>query len=231
MPSTPFRRASERGTEQGGRDAKSRSASRSFRPGKRMPRSKRLVASKEPPAPKTVAHLWSVYAARAEPPRHQPLAAVPGPTGVIRGHKETPSLSFTPAETEALLLSLKVSAVAVICALPFAVIAAALLANRQFRGKTSGGRHPPSAAGAAAGGAWISPAADVRNPRASWVRGCYITSVIRFVFSWTGAALAAAILTFPFQVRAIRSAIEAADPGLNDAAATLGAGAFDRQSI
>ncbi len=51
---------------------------------------------------------------------------------------------------------------------------------------------------------------------------------IRFVFSWTGAALAAAIVTFPFQVRAIRLALEAIDPGLSDAAETLGAGPVDR---
>jgi molybdate transport system permease protein len=51
---------------------------------------------------------------------------------------------------------------------------------------------------------------------------------IRFVFSWTGAALASAIITFPFQVRAIRLALEAADPGLQQAAETLGAGFFDR---
>jgi molybdate transport system permease protein len=48
------------------------------------------------------------------------------------------------------------------------------------------------------------------------------------VFSWTGAVLASAIITFPFQVRAIRIALEGADPGLDAAAETLGAGWFDR---
>jgi molybdate transport system permease protein len=51
---------------------------------------------------------------------------------------------------------------------------------------------------------------------------------IRFVFSWTGAALASAILTFPFQVRAIRLSLEAQEVGLAEAAGTLGAGAWDR---
>ena len=51
---------------------------------------------------------------------------------------------------------------------------------------------------------------------------------LRFIFSWTGAALAAGIVTFPFQVRAIRLAMEAIDPGLMDAARTLGAGPLDR---
>ena len=44
-----------------------------------------------------------------------------------------------------------------------------------------------------------------------------------FAFRWTGAALAAAIMAFPLLVRAIRLAIEAVDPKLEDAAATLGA--------
>src|SRR5262249_2040729 len=47
-------------------------------------------------------------------------------------------------------------------------------------------------------------------------------------FHWTGAALAAAIVSFPFQVRAIRLSIEAIDPGLDAAAETLGAGPLDR---
>jgi molybdate transport system permease protein len=51
---------------------------------------------------------------------------------------------------------------------------------------------------------------------------------IRFVFSWTGAALASAILTFPFQVRAIRLSLEAQSAGLAEAAQSLGAGAIDR---
>jgi molybdate transport system permease protein len=46
---------------------------------------------------------------------------------------------------------------------------------------------------------------------------------IVFAFRWTGAALAAAVMAFPLMVRAIRLSIEAVDPGLEQAAATLGA--------
>lgn len=46
---------------------------------------------------------------------------------------------------------------------------------------------------------------------------------VTLAFRWTGAALAAAIMAFPLMVRAIRLAIEAVDPKLEDAAATLGA--------
>jgi molybdate transport system permease protein len=45
-----------------------------------------------------------------------------------------------------------------------------------------------------------------------------------FAFRWTGAALAAAVMGLPLAVRAMRQAIEAVDRGLEDAAATLGAG-------
>ena len=51
---------------------------------------------------------------------------------------------------------------------------------------------------------------------------------ITLVFRWTGAVLASMLFTFPFQVRAIRIALEAQDRGLDDAARTLGAGLWDR---
>jgi molybdate transport system permease protein len=42
-------------------------------------------------------------------------------------------------------------------------------------------------------------------------------------FSWRGAVLASAVVAFPLMVRAIRLSVEALDPGLEDAARTLGA--------
>ena len=46
---------------------------------------------------------------------------------------------------------------------------------------------------------------------------------IVFAFRWTGAAVAAAVMAFPLMVRAIRLSIEAVDPKLEQASATLGA--------
>jgi len=46
---------------------------------------------------------------------------------------------------------------------------------------------------------------------------------IVFAFRWTGAALAAGVMAFPLMVRAIRLSIEAVDPKLEQAGATLGA--------
>ncbi|MEC8574177.1 MAG: molybdate ABC transporter permease subunit, partial [Pseudomonadota bacterium] len=49
---------------------------------------------------------------------------------------------------------------------------------------------------------------------------------IVLAFRWTGAALAAAVMGFPLMVRAMRLSVEAVDPKLEQAAATLGASRF-----
>lgn len=51
---------------------------------------------------------------------------------------------------------------------------------------------------------------------------------VRLVFTTAGASLACAVMTFPIMVRAVRLSLEAADPGLEQAARSLGAGRFDR---
>ena len=47
---------------------------------------------------------------------------------------------------------------------------------------------------------------------------------LTFAFSWRGAVLAAAVMSFPLMVRAIRLALEGVDMKLEQAARTLGAG-------
>jgi molybdate transport system permease protein len=47
---------------------------------------------------------------------------------------------------------------------------------------------------------------------------------LTFAFSWRGAVLAAAVMSFPLMVRAIRLALEGVDLKLEQAARTLGAG-------
>jgi molybdate transport system permease protein len=51
---------------------------------------------------------------------------------------------------------------------------------------------------------------------------------VQLIFTRNGAALATAVMTFPVMVRAIRISLDAVDRGLEDAARSLGAGAFDR---
>jgi len=134
---------------------------------------------------------------------------------------------LTLAETTALLLSLRISGVAIACALPFAFMTAWLLSQRRFTGKSlaSGIVHLPLVLPPVAVGYLLLVVFGARGPVGSWL---WDNLGIRFVFSWTGAALASALITFPLQVRAIRLALEGADPGLAEAARTLGAGRLDR---
>ena len=134
---------------------------------------------------------------------------------------------LSPAESEALLLSLRISSVAVFTALPFAFAAALLLARTKFFGKTliDGLIHVPLVLPPVAIGFLLLTIFGTRAGLGAWL---FQHFGIRFVFSWTGAALASAIITFPFQVRAIRLALEGVDKGLNEAAETLGAAWWDR---
>jgi molybdate transport system permease protein len=134
---------------------------------------------------------------------------------------------LTPDEAEALLLSLKVSSAAVFAALPFAVALALFLARTRFPGKivVDGVVHLPLVLPPVAVGFLLLILFGTRAGPGAWL---YETLGIRFVFSWTGAVLASALITLPFQVRAIRLALEGADPGLEAAAETLGAGWWDR---
>ena len=134
---------------------------------------------------------------------------------------------LTAAELEALGLSLRVALVAVLSGLPFAFLSALLLARCEFRGKAlvDGLIHLPLVLPPVALGYLLLISLGTRAPLGAWLLE---TFGIRFVFSWTGAALASAILTFPFQVRAIRLSLEAQDRGLSEAAETLGAGPLDR---
>lgn len=134
---------------------------------------------------------------------------------------------LSPAETEALSLSLRVAAVAVAAALPFALAAAVLLERWRFPGKIvlDGLIHVPLVLPPVAMGFLLLTIFGTRAGLGGWL---FRVLGIQFVFHWTGAALAAAIITFPFQVRAIRIALQAADRGLEDAAETLGAGPIDR---
>lgn len=134
---------------------------------------------------------------------------------------------LTAAETQALLLSLRVALAAVVVDLPFAFAAALLLARSRFPGKwlVDGIIHLPLVLPPVALGYLLLISFGTRAPLGSFLLENF---GMRFVFSWTGAALASAILTFPFQVRAIRLSLESQEAGLSDAAGTLGASALDR---
>ncbi|MEJ8573936.1 molybdate ABC transporter permease subunit [Microbaculum marinum] len=135
--------------------------------------------------------------------------------------------TLSEAELTALLLSLRISAVAVLAALPFAVAAAFVLARYRFPGRALLDVlvHMPLVLPPVVMGYLLLITLGTRAPLGAFL---HETFGIRFVFSWTGAALAAAIVTFPFQVRAIRLSLEVIDSGIETASETLGAGPIDR---
>lgn len=126
-------------------------------------------------------------------------------------------------EWEALQLSLRVSVVAVLFSLPLGIFFAWLLARRQFPGKAllDGLIHLPLVLPPVVVGYLLLVAMGRQGPIGRWL---YDWFGLSFSFSWRGAALAAAVVSFPLMVRAIRLALEAVDSRLEQAARTLGAG-------
>lgn len=127
-----------------------------------------------------------------------------------------------PAEWDALRLSLRVSVVAVLASLPLAMLAAHALARWRFpgHGLLNGLVHLPLVLPPVVTGYLLL----LTFGRRGWI-GSHLDQWfgIVFVFRWTGAALAAAIMAFPLMVRAMRLSIEAVDPRLEQAAGSLGA--------
>ena len=126
-----------------------------------------------------------------------------------------------PQEWQAVMLSLKVSAVSTVTSLPFAVAIAWLLARRRFPGHDllSGIVHLPLILPPVVINYLLLINFGTQGPIGSLLKPLGIV----FAFRWTGAVLAAAVMAFPLMVRAIRLGFENVDPKLEQAAATLGA--------
>ncbi len=127
-----------------------------------------------------------------------------------------------PAEWQAVRLSLKVAFFATMMSLPLGIVAALALARGRFPGRQvlNGLVHLPLILPPVVTGYLLLLTFGRRAPMGEWLEQ---TFGLVFAFRWTGAALAAAVMAFPLMVRAIRLSIEAVDPGLEQAAATLGA--------
>tara|TARA_R110002020_G_scaffold2447_3_gene11464 strand:+ start:35767 stop:36477 length:711 start_codon:yes stop_codon:yes gene_type:complete len=130
-----------------------------------------------------------------------------------------------PAEWQAVALSLRVSFWATLASLPLGLFVAYALARWQFPGKwlLNGVVHLPLILPPVVTGYLLLASFGRRGPVGAFLEN---TFGIVFAFNWTGAALAAAIMAFPLMVRAMRLAIEAVDPKLEQAASTLGAGRY-----
>ena len=125
-------------------------------------------------------------------------------------------------ESEALILSLKVAALATFCSLLPAIFCAYLLARGRFWGHALLNVAvvlplvlPPVVTGYA-----LLLLFGKHGSIGHALEACCGVSVS---FRWTGAALAAGVMSFPLMVRSIRLSFEAVDPRLEQAAEMLGA--------
>ena len=132
-------------------------------------------------------------------------------------------LTLSPAEIDALLLSLRVALWATAASLPFGLAAAWLLARRQFPGKAliDGVIHLPLVIPPVVVGFVLLVLLGRQGVIGSWLFDWFGITV---AFTWRGAAVASAVMAFPLMVRAMRLSLEATDRRLETAARTLGAG-------
>lgn len=131
-------------------------------------------------------------------------------------------MNLSPEEWEIIALSLKVSGVAVAASLPVAFALAWVLARVRFPGRVllDAAVHLPLVLPPVVTGWLLLIAFGNNGPAGRWLEA---TLGFTFMFRWTGAALAAAIMALPLMVRAMRLSIEAVDRRLEQAAETLGA--------
>jgi molybdate transport system permease protein len=134
---------------------------------------------------------------------------------------------MTAAELDAIRLSLSVAMRSVLFGLPLAVLVAWILARRRAAGRIllDAFVHLPLVLPPVVVGYLLLLLFGTRGPIGGWLDR---TFGVQLIFTSTGAALATAVMTFPLMVRAIRISLEGVDIGLEDAARTLGAGAWDR---
>ncbi|WP_045960671.1 molybdate ABC transporter permease subunit [Xenorhabdus poinarii] len=128
-------------------------------------------------------------------------------------------------EWQAILLSLKISGIAVLFSLPFGILMAWMLARCQFFGKSllDSILHLPLVLPPVVVGYLLLISLGRRGIIGEFL---YDWFGVSFAFNWTGAALASAVVAFPLMVRAIRLSLESIDRRLEQAARTLGAGSL-----
>jgi len=130
---------------------------------------------------------------------------------------------LTEPEWQAVMLSLRVSSVAVLFSLPVGIFVAWVLVRCQFPGKAllDSLIHLPLVLPPVVVGYLLLVGFGRKGVLGAWLHDWF---GITFAFNWKGAVLAASVMSFPLMVRAIRLALEGVDLRLEQAARTLGAG-------
>jgi len=119
-----------------------------------------------------------------------------------------------------LWLSLRVATLATLLVLAGAVPLAWLLARRQFPGKEilGGLASLPLVLPPTVLGYYLLVALGHQSPLGQWLNGLGLP----LVFTWRGAAVAAAVAAFPLMLETVRAGFESIDTRLEDLARTLG---------
>jgi molybdate transport system permease protein len=129
--------------------------------------------------------------------------------------------ALSTVEIQAVTLSLWVATVSVVVSLPIATGVAFILGRRRFwgHGLLNALVHLPLVLPPVVTGYLLLVAFGRQG-----IFGPVLEALgLQLAFTSAGAALAAAVMAFPLIVRAIRLALEAVDPKLEEAASTLGA--------
>ena len=134
--------------------------------------------------------------------------------------------SLSPDEWLALRLSFQVALCAVLFSLPAAVVTGYVMARWQSRFKwlLEVVVNLPLVVPPVVTGLLLLVCFAPSGPVGSFLEN---RLGVRIVLTWWGAAIAAAVVSFPLMVRAIRLAFQAVDPRLEMAARSLGAGRLD----
>jgi molybdate transport system permease protein len=134
-------------------------------------------------------------------------------------------LTFTPADYEAIGLSVKVAVTATLLSLPLGFLLSYILTYGVFRGKLLFEvlinlplTLPPVV---------IGYFLLILLGRHGWLGGMLEAAGIRIIFTWKAAVIASAVVGFPLLVRSIRIGMESIDRQLIHASRTLGAHWYD----
>lgn len=125
-------------------------------------------------------------------------------------------------ELQIVTLSLQVACAAIVISVPPAMAVAWVLSRARFPGRwlLNALVHLPLVLPPVVTGYALLRVFGRQGLVGGWLAD---TFGITLVFQWTGAAVAAAVMGFPLMVRGMRLALDAVDPALEEAAATLGA--------
>lgn len=132
---------------------------------------------------------------------------------------------MTELEYQALILSLKVGAFAVLWLIPLGVLLAWLLSRKTFFGKSvlDSLIHLPLVLPPVVIGYLLLLSLGRQGFIGSWL---YEHFGLVFSFDWKGAVVACIVVALPLMVRSVRLSLESVDSKLEHAASTLGASPF-----